>query len=227
LHKHDADHGGTENASDAEAKNEPTQPGHADSEEDNPDSHSHGGRELTAVLVKRDWTNSAKALALPVLVNKEAGVQSVIPTEEVAKLFEGLLGNIQTVLLIFAILIVVVAGIGLMVSIYNSMNERKMEIAIMRALGAKRSTVMAVILLESILLSLGGGAIGVILGHGLIGAFSGVILEETGVRVTALSFQTVELILVPGLIVLASVVGYLPALVAYRTDVAKAIAAGV
>jgi len=114
-----------------------------------------------------------------------------------------------------------------MVSIYNSMNERKMEIAIMRALGAKRSTVMAVILLESILLSLGGGAIGVILGHGLIGAFSGVILEETGVRVTALSFQTVELILVPGLIVLASVVGYLPALVAYRTDVAKAIAAGV
>lgn len=227
LHQHDASQARADGDEETAPENESG--GHGDEAEATSGSErdGHESRELTAVLVKRDWTNSAKAMALPVLVNKEAGVQSVIPAEEVAKLFEGLLGNIQTVLLIFAVLIVVVAGIGLMVSIYNSMNERKMEIAIMRALGAKRSTVMAVILLESILLSLGGGAIGAILGHGLIGAFSGVILEETGVRVSALSFQTVELILVPGLIVLASVVGYLPALVAYRTDVAKAIASGV
>lgn len=223
LHQHDARHG---KASEEEESVNPMD-GDGDEAPSETEAHDENHRELTAVLVKRDWTNSAKALALPMQVSKEPGVQSVIPTEEVAKLFEGLLGNIQTILLIFAVLIVVVAGIGLMVSIYNSMNERKLEIAIMRALGAKRSTVMAVILLESILLSLGGGAIGVLLGHGLIGAFSGVILEETGVRVSALSFQTVELILVPGLIILASVVGYLPALVAYRTDVAKAIASGV
>ncbi|MGQ9760837.1 MAG: ABC transporter permease [Thermogutta sp.] len=227
LHQHDASHATRKSADESATETGKFAEGGDEHGSHEPESVAQGGHELTAVLVKRDWTNSAKAVALPVLVNKEPGVQSVIPAEEVAKLFEGLLGNIQTVLLIFAVLIVVVAGTGLMVSIYNSMNERKMEIAIMRALGAKRNTVMAVILLESILLSLGGGAIGAILGHGLIGAFSGVILEETGVRVTAFSFQTVELILVPGLIVLASVVGYLPALVAYRTDVAKAIASGV
>ena len=62
-------------------------------------------------------------------------------------------------LLVFAVMIVLVAGIGIMVSIYNSMNDRRHEIAIMRAL-ARRSTVMMVILLESILLSLGGGLLG-------------------------------------------------------------------
>ena len=36
-------------------------------------------------------------------------------------------------------------------------------------------------------------------------------------------FQLVELILVPGLVALASVVGYLPAVVAYRTDVAQSL----
>lgn len=223
LHQHDvgqADQAGR--TSDADISEESI----AAEEATGDHQHDHS-RELTAVLIKRDWSNSAKALNLPVLINREPGVQSVIPAEEVAKLFEGLLGNIQAVLLIFAVMIVVVAGIGLMVSIYNSMNERKLEIAIMRALGAKRTTVMMVILLESILLSLGGGAIGVILGHGLIGVFSGVIVEETGVQVSALSFQTIELILVPGLIVLASIVGYLPALVAYRTDVARALASGV
>jgi len=196
----------------------------ADAEE-HPDGDEQ--RALTAVLVKRDWTNSARAMELPRLIVRDSpALQAVVPSEEVAKLFEGLLGNIQTVLLIFAVMIVVTAGIGLMVSIYNSMAERQLEIAIMRALGAKRSTVMLVVLLESILLSLGGGAVGVLLGHGLIGAFSGTIFEQTGIRISALSAQPIELVLIPGLIVLASIVGYMPALIAYRTDVAKALAHG-
>ncbi len=45
-----------------------------------------------------------------------------------------------------AILVVVVAGIGILVSIYNSMNDRRHEIAVMRALGARRATVMSIIL---------------------------------------------------------------------------------
>ena len=39
-----------------------------------------------------------------------------------------------------------------------------------------------------------------------------------------LQFQPMELILIPGLIVLASAVGYLPAMAAYRTDVAQVVA---
>lgn len=201
---------------------------HAAAEADADEHHDADDRRaLTAVLVKRDWTNSARALELPRLIVRDSpGLQAVVPSEEVAKLFEGLLGNIQTVLLIFAVMIVVTAGIGLMVSIYNSMAERQLEIAVMRALGAKRSTVMLVVLLESILLSLGGGAVGVLLGHGLIGAFSGTIFEQTGIRISALSAQPIELVLIPGLIALASLVGYMPALIAYRTDVAKALSRG-
>jgi putative ABC transport system permease protein len=85
---------------------------------------------------------------------------------------------------------------------------------------------MSVILLEAILLALGGGLAGLVLGHGLTGLLSPMIAKEIGVMVGALEFQTVELLLVPGLIVLATVVGYLPAVVAYRTDVAKSLQAG-
>jgi putative ABC transport system permease protein len=119
--------------------------------------------------------------------------------------------------------VIVVAGIGMMVSMYNTMNERRQEIAIMRALGAKRRTVMSIIMLESILLSFVGGLAGVIIGHVLIGVLSPWIAESVRVPVSIFQFQSVELWLIPGLTILASIVGYLPAVVAYRTDVAQSL----
>jgi putative ABC transport system permease protein len=52
------------------------------------------------------------------------------------------------------------------------------------------------------------------------------ITEYTGVAVGFLQFAPIsELILIPGLVLLASLVGFLPALAAYRTDVGKALTA--
>ncbi len=79
-----------------------------------------------------------------------------------------------------------------MVSIYNSMSDRRHEIAVIRALGAKRRTVMLIVLLESILLALGGGLIGLVLGHGLTWVLSGTIEDQTGVAVNPLQFQLTE-----------------------------------
>ncbi len=190
-------------------------------------SHGHEGgsddeRMVTAVLVCTNRANQ-QALALPKLINEEPQAQAIFPSEVITRLFEGIVGNVQLVLLVLAVLVVVVAGVGMMVSIYNSMNDRRHDIAVMRALGARRRTVMVVILLESILLSLGGGAVGLLLGHMLTGALAPYIMEQTGVVVHALHFQLSELILIPGLIILASLVGYLPAVVAYRTDVAQSL----
>ena len=78
-------------------------------------------------------------------------------------------------------MIVIVSGIGILVSIYNSMSERRHEIAVMRALGAGRRTVMFIVLLESILLSLAGGLAGWLVGHALIAALSPWIAAQTGV----------------------------------------------
>ena len=181
------------------------------------------GRQIAAVLVCVDQDQPSTLDALPKWITTELDAQAVQPTSEITRLLEGLVGRIQVVLVILAALVVIVAGIGMMVSIYNSMSERRHEIAVMRALGARRSTVMGIILLESILLSLGGGLLGVILGHLLIGVLGPSITRFSGVPVSAFHFQLVELVLIPGLIALASIVGYLPAVVAYRTDVAESL----
>ena len=91
------------------------------------------------------------------------------------------------------------------------MNDRRRDIAVMRALGAGRQIVLSVILLESILLAVGGGVLGFVLGHGLIGILGPVVETFTGVKLGFAQFVPYELILIPGLIVLAALAGYLPA----------------
>jgi putative ABC transport system permease protein len=131
---------------------------------------------------------------------------------------------VRVILLVLTVLIIIVAGVSILVSIYNSMSERSHDIAVMRALGASRGAVMGIILVESILLSLGGGLIGMLLGHGLIGLAGPYVVDRTGVALGLFEFDWQELVLIPALVILASLVGFLPAVAAYRTDVAKSLA---
>lgn len=178
-------------------------------------------REVTAILIRT--RDPISGLSLPRMVNKEPFAQAVMPIREIQGLFAVIVAPMQWILLVLAGLVVLVAGIGIMVSIYNSMNDRRHDIAVMRALGARRGTVMTIILAESVLLALGGGLLGVLLGHGLIQLLDPIVVAQTGVSIGALKFETVELILIPTLIALAALVGLLPSLAAYRTDVAKAL----
>ena len=205
-------------------------------------------REVTALLVK---TSPIITRGLSNMVNEGTVAQAVFPVGEITTLFNRIVKPFQQVLLILTAMICVVSGISILVSIYNSMSDRRREIAIMRALGAGRRTVMAVVLLESIILSLGGGLMGWVGGHALIAAAAPRIEAETGViigpfdlapPVNLLALLTdepiylggaklgeinvsTEWILIPSLMILAVIVGFLPAMAAYRTDVADALTA--
>jgi putative ABC transport system permease protein len=204
------------------------------SEEEHHHHHDHAGhvhplpipkRAVSAVLLRFSEDAIFHVPDIQAAVDKGRIAQAVAPAREVYVLMDTLVGGLRMILYFLTILILVVAGIGVMVSIYNTMNERRREIAIMRALGAGRRTVMVVIFLESILLSLGGGAVGMLLGHGLIGALSPLVADRTQVTIGLMQFVPYELVLIPGLIVLAALAGFLPALAAYRTDVSRALSA--
>ncbi|MFI4876934.1 MAG: ABC transporter permease, partial [Blastopirellula sp. JB062] len=201
-------------------------------------------REVTAILIRTN--DPFSPIFIRNAVNEGNVAQVVLPVLEITNLFELIVSPIQTLLLVVTVLICIVSGISILVSIYNSMNDRKHEIAVMRALGASRGTVMSVVLLESIILSVGGGLIGWTAGHAMMASASPMIEAKTGVAIGFFDMAplpmsveakigpaiinslptflrgllSLELLIIPGLILLAVLVGFLPAYTAYKTDVA-------
>lgn len=175
-----------------------------------------------------DWTQFSPRL-------QQRSAQTVIPVEEVKTVFDTFVTPVQWLILAMTIMICIVSGIGILVSIYNSMSERRQEIAVMRALGADQGAVTSIILAESVILAAGGGVIGWVVAHVVNGLLSPMVQERTGVEIGFFDFApgfmfqiggmalniSSEWLLVPGLIVLAILVGLLPALTAYRLDVSE------
>jgi len=178
-------------------------------EEEHEHEHEHheplpiDQREVTSILVLCNSELGPMVLDTAVNKGEDRIAQAVAPSREVTRLLENIVGPIQLILLVLTILIVIVASISILVSIYNSMSERSHDIAVMRALGASRQSVMTIVLLESILLSLLGGIAGVLLGHALLGLASPYVEARTGVTLGLFEFDLQELILIPALVVLA------------------------
>ena len=191
--------------------------------EGNPRPLPEAQREVTSIFVRCADVLYPREIELAMNKGADRTAQVVMPRSVVEKLKQGFLAPMRLILLVLTVMIVIVAGIGILVSIYNSMNERSHDIAVMRALGASRFAVMAVILVEATLLALLGGAAGMLLGHGILAVASPLVEHYTGVTIVAWQTTWQELFLVPGLLAFAALVGFLPALTAYRTDVAATL----
>ena len=182
-------------------------------------------KEVTAILLNIQGEIGEKVLAesrLMSRLNEGVQAQAVKPIVQIDRMMQTLIGPIRTLLIGLTSLIIAVSGIGIFVSIYNSMADRKKEIAIMRALGARRQTVLTVILAKSTLLCVVGGLAGFVLAHLLILVASPMVAGY-GLVIDPWTFAWGELVLLPVLITLASLVGFVPGMTAYRTDVARTL----
>lgn len=157
-------------------------------------------------------------------LNDRLDAQAAQPPQEVKALFE-LVGTADRVLRLVSLLVVVVALVGVMVAIYNTMGARRKEFAILRALGARRSTVLGLVTAESASIALLGGLLGLLLATVALAVASGRVQELTGVSL-AVSPGLAELQLLGAVVLAGALAGLVPAWSAYRTEAARHLSSG-
>jgi len=152
-------------------------------------------------------------------LNNRLDVQAAQPATEIRRLFE-IVGVADKALRLVAALVVVVALAGVLVAVYNTMGSRRKEFAILRALGASRSTVLLLIVGEAATVSMLGGVLGLLMAGLGVHFAATELLARTGVEVSAMPGPA-ELQLLVLVIATGALAGLVPAMSAYRTEAAK------
>lgn len=143
--------------------------------------------------------------------------------KQMADLFEKF-GWFDSVLELVAWLVALVATGAVLASLYNSMNSRRRDIAILRALGARRRTIFSLIVLESATISALGMALGFLVYFAILMGAATVIRAQTGVVLDPWQPASVWLWAPAAMVGMGALAGILPALKAYRSEVADGLA---
>jgi putative ABC transport system permease protein len=183
--------------------------------EEIPDDH----KEVSAVMLK--FRAPTSGLMMEQMINQQGKVATLaFPIGRVmAELFEKI-GWINRIFEVVSYLVVLVSAGAILASIYNTINERRREFAILRALGARRRTVFGVIVLESATIAGLGALLGFLVYGAILGGASIAVRRQTGVVLDPFQFHPVLLIAPLGMTLLGALSGVVPALKAYATDVA-------
>jgi putative ABC transport system permease protein len=158
-------------------------------------------------------------------INNRLDAMAVFPSIEMRKLFK-LIGSGDIVLRIISLLVVVVALIGVLVSLYNAMGARRKEFAILRALGASRRSIITIVSLESSIIAFMGAVFGVLLASLAALILATELHKFSGVTINV-SLGVDEIYLIVIVTLAGALAGLIPALEAYRTEAAKQLSSNV
>lgn len=178
--------------------------------------------EISAVLVQLQAPSAG--FMLDMMYNRQGNrLTLAYPVGAIiAELFQKI-GWFDRVLALVAYLVALVAAASVLASIYNSMSARRRDIAILRALGARRRTIFGAVVGEAATI----GLLGALLGFGvyflLLNSVAELIRSQTGVVLNVAAGHAVLWLAPLGMVLLCTLGGVVPAIKAYRMAVAESL----
>lgn len=177
---------------------------------------------VTAVFL--GLKNRAAALSLQRQINEYSGepLLAILPAMTLAQLWS-LVGIAETALLLVSCCVVVAGLLGMTTALVTTLNERRREMAILRALGARPWQVGALLLLESGVITLLGAALGAALVQIGVLLLAPWLSGQFGLHLQPLAFTVRELGLLLAVLAGGQIAGILPALLAWRRSLADGL----
>jgi len=171
------------------------------------------------------YASPLAAAMLPRQINSQSELQAASPAYETARLFR-IVGVGVEALRAFAAVLILAAGLSVFIALYTALEERRYDLAVMRALGGSPGRLFGLLMTEGIVLAVLGAAIGLGVGHLLAAAMGAWLESQQQYPVSGLEWRQEELWVLAVALGVGLVAALLPAWRAYRTDVSSTLARG-
>jgi putative ABC transport system permease protein len=169
----------------------------------------YGDHAISAVLAKVEPSTAPSLVAYSIRRENE-GVDVLI-SQGIFSAIAAALSGLVSYIHIFSLVLWILAVIVLAAVFSGSVHERKKEFALLRILGATKKKVIGIVLGESALAGITGGAAGIVLASLVVFPFSTLISERLGLPYLEAPFSSIAL-LVLGSLFLSVLVGPLASL---------------
>jgi len=179
-------------------------------------------RDITLILIKFKARN-AQTLNMPRNINENTNLQAAVPAIEISRLY-ATMGAGERSLRWIAAVIIGVSILSIFISLFANLNNRRYELALMRVMGASRSRLFTLLLLEGVLLAAIGCALGLMLSHGGMAVVARYLTEAYRYDFQPWALLPAEGWLLGGAIGLGALASLVPAIRASRTDIHNTLA---
>ncbi len=153
-------------------------------------------------------------------LRRDTSITVAQPADQIDKLF-AIVSNIDGIFVALAIATLASSAVAILLSMVNSMAERRRQIAILRVLGASRARVFGIVLTEAMLIGLAGAAAGILVSAVALHLATAWIRASLGLIISADFDPRASILVAAGAVLLAALAGLVPATLAYRTSVSK------
>ncbi|MDG2403577.1 MAG: ABC transporter permease [Paracoccaceae bacterium] len=177
-------------------------------------------RAVTAALVGVESPIQTFALQRAINEYTEEPILAILPGVAMQELW-GIVSIAETALLAVSSMVVFTALIGMMATIFSSLNERRREMAIFRAMGARPTTILGMLVFEAMVITSVGAFLGLALLYiGLIIA-QPIVDNAFGLWLPIDAPAMREVLVILGVLCSGVIVSLVPAVRAYRISVAE------
>lgn len=178
--------------------------------------------DITAFFIKLNSRIEVFDLQRYINTYEREPLMAILPGVTLRDLWQTI-GIAEKSLLVVSLLVFVVSAIGMMISLLATLKERRREMAILRSVGARKGFVFAMLILESLILTLSGIVAGIILLYAGLFAFQSILEDRLGLTVGLFTPSINDAIYVGTILVFSLIASIIPAWRAYQNSLSDGL----
>ena len=172
-------------------------------------------KEITAALIGVKSRMKVFQLQREINEYSKEPLLAILPGVALSELWR-IISYVETTLQVISSVVIITALLGMIAIIFASLNERRREMAILRSIGASPHTILALLMIESVFMSIAGVILGLIALYIVLICIYPFLNNTFGIYIEVAPIYEREITILISIIIISSIVSIIPAIRAYR-----------